>query len=320
MAAQVSVIVPVFNAKEYLPRCLDSILLQDFSDFEVLLVDDGSTDGSKEICDYYETRDSRVKVFHRQNAGVSTARNVGVENATGEWICFIDADDVLLENGLDLLASGISDRVDMVWGGYEVYNEEMQCTYAVSERITGELTCEHGIEMMFRPEYYRYLGYAWGRLFRRSVVESFGIRFDEDLYYNEDRLFCTRFLCTSKNGICFMTVPVYGYIEHAGSAMGIIRRNYDSKFMTDLTAMARMRKLIRRNFPMNKALVEVLDATYYNNWRRMVGMAGFYEMTDGWTRISTVIRLIFRMGFKSFLSLDWNRNRNRIKKFVNKHL
>lgn len=320
MAAQISIIVPVFNAKEYLPRCLDSILSQSFSDFEVLLVNDGSTDGSEEICDLYETKDSRVKVFHRKNAGVSAARNVGLANSTGEWVCFTDADDVLLENGLDLLVSGVSDRVDMVWGGYNVYNEIMECTYAVPERVKEELTSEQGIEMMFRPAYYRYLGFAWGRLFRHSVIKSFGIRFDEDLYYNEDRLFCTRFLCESKNGICFMTNPVYGYIEHARSAMGIIERAYDPKFITDLIAMARMRKKIRGRFPMNKALAEVLDASFYIDWRRMVGMVGFHEETGGWVRIKTVIYLISQMGLKSFLTLDWTRNRNRIKKFINKYL
>ena len=299
---------------------MDSILSQSFSDFEVLLVNDGSTDGSKEICDYYETKDSRVKVFHRKNAGVSAARNVGLEHSTGEWICFIDADDVLLGEGLDLLASGVSDRVDMVWGGYEAYNEKMECTYAVPERVLEELTCEQGIERLFCPAYYRYLGFAWGRLFRQSIVKSFGIRFDEDLYYNEDRLFCTRFLCASPKGICFMTAPVYGYVEHAGSAMGIIGRIYDPKFMTDLIAMGRMRKMIRGRFPMNSALVETLDATYYMDWRRMVGMTGFHEMTDGWTRIKTVIHLISQMGLKSFLSLDWNRNSKRINKFINKHL
>ena len=90
---KISVIVPVYNAEKYLHRCIDSILSQTFTDFELLLIDDGSKDGSGAICDEYAAKDNRVRVFHKENGGVSSARNLGLDNACGEWVTFVDADD-----------------------------------------------------------------------------------------------------------------------------------------------------------------------------------------------------------------------------------
>ena len=91
-APKVSVIVPVYKAEKYLHRCVDSILAQTFIDFELLLVDDGSPDCSGDICDQYAAADPRVRVFHKPNGGVSSARNLGIEKANGEWLMFVDAD------------------------------------------------------------------------------------------------------------------------------------------------------------------------------------------------------------------------------------
>ena len=100
MAMKISVIVPVYNVEKYLPRCIDSILAQSFTDFELILVDDGSKDSSGKICEAYVTKDDRVKVLHKENGGASTARNAGIEIARGTWICFIDSDDYVLPNYL----------------------------------------------------------------------------------------------------------------------------------------------------------------------------------------------------------------------------
>lgn len=95
---KVSVIVPVYNVEKLLQRCIDSILAQTFTDFELLLIDDGSKDKSGEICDEYAAKDSRIRVFHKQNGGVSTARNLGIDKAQGEWIYFVDSDDSNFRN------------------------------------------------------------------------------------------------------------------------------------------------------------------------------------------------------------------------------
>ena len=96
--AKISVIVPVYNAGQSLPRCVDSILNQSFTNFELLLVDDGSTDGSGAICDAYAARDSRIRVFHKENGRVASARNAGLDKAVGDWVTFVDSDDYVLDD------------------------------------------------------------------------------------------------------------------------------------------------------------------------------------------------------------------------------
>lgn len=114
---KVSVIVPVYKVEKYLPECIESILSQTFTDFELILVDDGSPDNSGKICDDYATRDSRVRVFHKENGGVTSARRLGVENARSEWVMFVDGDDYILPTALSILVPiGEDEMVDIVEG------------------------------------------------------------------------------------------------------------------------------------------------------------------------------------------------------------
>ena len=113
----ISVIVPVYNVENYIHHCVDSILSQSFSDFELLLIDDGSNDKSGLICDEYARKDSRIKVYHKENGGVSSARNLGIEKANGEWICFIDADDYVRQDFFSDIQQYLFNDVDIVhWG------------------------------------------------------------------------------------------------------------------------------------------------------------------------------------------------------------
>lgn len=319
MNPSISIIIPVFNAGGFLPLCLESILLQEFTDYEILLVDDGSTDGSAEVCDRFAGLDPRVHVIHKENEGVSKARNKGLALARGEWISFVDADDVLLDNGLSILSGDVSEKVDMVWGGYEVFDEHKKKIYAISDRITEDLTSREGLEMLFRPKYYRYLGFVWGRLFRRDVLCSSGICFDEDIVYNEDRLFCARFMCASNAGIRFITTPVYGYIEHQNSAMGLLEKSFQPAFITDLTAMIRMRRVIYDNYQRGESVRDLVDSACYASWRRIAGMKGYSDLGLG-TKAGVLIKLIMGLGLRRFVGYDWSRNKNRIRKFIKKHL
>ena len=115
---KVSVIVPVYNVEKLLQRCIDSILAQTFTDFELLLIDDGSKDKSGEICDEYAAKDSRIRVFHKQNGGVSTARNIGIDKAQGEWIYFVDSDDIVLPSALGTFCSLIYSDSELVMAGF----------------------------------------------------------------------------------------------------------------------------------------------------------------------------------------------------------
>lgn len=117
---KISVIVPVYNVEKYLRQCIDSVLLQSYVDFELLLINDGSKDSSGKICDEYAARDSRVRVLHKENGGVSSARNLGLDNAQGEWIMFLDADDFWADNNIlkKLIDVVERDNLDIVRGEY----------------------------------------------------------------------------------------------------------------------------------------------------------------------------------------------------------
>ncbi len=126
----VSVIVPIYNVAEFLPECIKSVLNQTFKDFELILVDDGSTDVSGQICDQYAKQDERIIVVHKQNRGLTNARNSGLEKATGEWIMHLDGDDFLEENAIqDLINQASKDRADVVIGDYRVVSESSEPLY-----------------------------------------------------------------------------------------------------------------------------------------------------------------------------------------------
>lgn len=114
----VTVIIPVYNAENTLARCVDSILAQTFTDFELLLIDDGSRDGSAALCDEYAKKDGRVRVFHKENGGVSSARNVGLDNAQGEWLCFCDSDDYTYPCWLKNFEEHFSSGAEMIVQGF----------------------------------------------------------------------------------------------------------------------------------------------------------------------------------------------------------
>ena len=120
----ISVIVPVYRAEKYLHRCVDGILAQTYTDFELLLIDDGSPDNCGALCDEYAAKDSRVRVFHKENGGVSSARNLGLDNAKGEWVTFCDADDYVTSDWLATFSDAITKAVDLGIQGYYIIDRD----------------------------------------------------------------------------------------------------------------------------------------------------------------------------------------------------
>ena len=182
---KVSIIVPIYNVAEFLKRGLDSVLSQSFQDFELILVDDGSTDASGEICDEYVALDSRIQVIHKENGGVSSARNAGLDVATGEWVYCMDPDDELMPDGLLTLVSGISEEVDVVMGGYEEIR--VDGTLLRSSNVSSEhviLDKSKSLRPLFAPysDDSGYVGHVWLRLFRMEVIRKNHIRFVSLVY------------------------------------------------------------------------------------------------------------------------------------------
>ena len=191
---EISVIVPVYNVERYLAQCIDSILSQTFTDFELLLVDDGSPDHCGEICDDYAGKDKRIKVFHQENAGLSCARNTGLQYASGIYIAFIDSDDYVASNYLqELYASLPADR------------DKRGTVICGFDRLfpDGSLQTVHIPQQTIFPADYsrvltelvgKYVMYAWAKLYDNRLIKEHGIRFVPAVSGLEDMLFMFDYL------------------------------------------------------------------------------------------------------------------------------
>lgn len=176
----ISVIVPVYNVEKYLPRCIDSILAQTFTDFELLLIDDGSNDKSGEICEEYAKIDNRIKVFHKENGGVSSARNIGLDNAHGKFVSFVDSDDWLEPACLaECLKIAEIENADIVISDYFV--DEKKTIKRMTQCFNGNL-----INDLFAGNIF---GALWNKFFRLECIKEAQVNFDKDLNFCEDFVF-----------------------------------------------------------------------------------------------------------------------------------
>lgn len=187
----ISVVVPVYNVERYASRCIGSVLQQTYKNFELILIDDGSPDKSGKICDAYAEKDDRIKVTHKSNGGVSSARNMGIEMAQGEYIIFVDSDDWLPENALDSLIVQIEDRCDLVVGSYQKRDYKISSTILKTKTVfLLQLSADE-----FLPFYNDGVFYTpWAKLFKREIIHKSNIRFDLDVKQGEDTLFVREYL------------------------------------------------------------------------------------------------------------------------------
>jgi len=198
MKPRVSVIVPVYNTEDKLRFCVESILRQTFSDFELILIDDGSTDNSPAICDMFEKTSERIRVLHKRNGGVSSARNAGLSIANGEFITFVDSDDTLETQFLELaITSTVRNNVDAFYSGLimETYEKSMviKCDkYAFS--YNGVITVKQLLEEMNKMYPLICICGPYCKLFRSDIIKAHGIWFDESLSLGEDTLFNIEYL------------------------------------------------------------------------------------------------------------------------------
>ena len=308
---KISVIVPIYNTEQYLPRCLDSIISQSFSDFELLLIDDGSTDGSGAICDAYAEKDSRVRVFHKENGGVSSARNMGLDCAEGEWIAFVDSDDEFMKTGLQVLVDGISDEADMVMGGCKVYDVDGNESYSTRNHASVLLPNVQFAIKLYKPSDNVYQGYIWSKLFRLSVIRSKSIRYSEDIFFKEDLLFIMQFICSSGKSVVYTSIPVYSYFEREGSAMMSLRKGFNPKFITDLEASSRMNEMVNSSYE-DEELLELSNHDVYNSYRRIIGLMKDFRVRDHATKSRLQLKLVSVIGLGKCLRYEAQRDKRRL--------
>lgn len=268
----ISIIVPVYNTGQYLSNCIESILSQNFSNFELLLIDDGSKDGSGAICDKYAKKDNRIRVFHKENGGVSSARNLGLDHASGEWIYYVDSDDQVLPGGLQTMVDCISDDVDIVLGGYKKYDEFGHVVQEVDDRVVCTMDKRESLSTLYarHGKYYKYLTLGCIRLLRNNIIQANNLRFDTGISNKEDTLFLTQYICRSNGVTRFTTTPVYRYNLRSDSAMGAWRSGFDYKFIDSLYALIKMRDEIRRVFSPFSEMVFIADEGVWMRYNRIL--------------------------------------------------
>ena len=219
----VTVIIPVYNAEPYLRRCLDSVLASVYREFELILVNDGSTDGSLEICREYAVGDSRIRLISQQNAGVSAARNRGLDICRGEWVTFVDADDAVSANFLGLIASGELNSQDLLLFDFTDTETELARTCAAPKALC--FGTEDVPELLRRLLLQRQLveggrlnfASPGGKAYRKSLIDRFHIRFEPCLFYGEDKLFNAEYLVKAER-CAYIPAPVYYYAIRPDSA------------------------------------------------------------------------------------------------------
>ncbi len=253
---KISIIVPVYKVEKYIHKCIDSILSQDFTDFEVILVDDGSPDNCGKICDEYASKDSRVKVIHKENGGLSSARNAGIDIATGDYIGFVDSDDYIsadmyskmyisaVENSADIVACNLVHEYERT--------EKKPNKLKVFSKEQNDLILDNykGMECLLLRRYFD--NAAWNKLYLRALFT--GVRFPEGRLFED--IFTVYKLFSKASKVIYIHDPLYYYLQRYESIMG---QKFSNKKLDRIHASFERYNFISLNYP---SLSELAYARY----------------------------------------------------------
>lgn len=248
----ISVIVPVYKVEKYLPVCLDSLLAQTYRNFELLLVDDGSPDGCWQIMQQYAAQDSRVRIFSKENGGVSSARNFGLEQARGEYICFVDSDDFVAPQYLEWMYRAIKQtNTELAVCGYRKVSKEADPAGIAPAAEEPEIKIFSLEEYSFDYTQCEAANqYVWCILYKRSLCK--GLHFDEQLFIGEDTFFFVQVLLQAK-GLALVKTPLYFYRIWPESAC---RRPFTQKHYTAVETWSRIYEMVQQTDPLLKNSAE----------------------------------------------------------------
>lgn len=282
---KISVIIPIYNCQKYLPECLQSLSNQSISDFETILVDDGSSDSSLEICETYSLNNDKVKVIHTDNNGVSIARNIGLKNAKGELVVFIDADDVLEYNYLEILSQTIENNdVDLVCCGYKIFPSDTDSV--IEDKILCMNASEFVTEVLNNIEIG---GYLWNKIFKKALIDEMQLVFPESISIWEDKYFVLKYLIFCKK-VRIVDQILYNYRQHGNSAVSVM--NY-SKLKHKVWVDEHLIKEI--SFPKS---IELLKKEYFRliiDWGIVGKKSGQLTSSD---RKKIIYKIVREKGYK----------------------
>ena len=248
----ISVIVPVYNTERYLPECLDSLLAQTYQNFELLLVDDGSPDRCWEILQQYAARDARVRIFRKENGGVSSARNFGLRQARGEYIGFVDSDDFVAPQYLEWMHRALRQtNTELAVCGYRKVPRKANPAGIAPAAEEPEIKAFSLAEYSFDYTQCEAANqYVWCMLCKRSLCE--GLYFDEQLFIGEDTFFFVQVLLQAK-GLAFVKAPLYFYRIWSESAC---QRPFTQKHYTAVETWSRIYEMVQQTDPLLKNSAE----------------------------------------------------------------
>lgn len=278
----ISVIVPVYKVEKYIARCLDSIISQTYKNLEIIIVDDGTPDGSGRICDEYALKDSRIRVIHQENGGVSSARNAGLDIANGDFVIFLDSDDyiesdmyqslvdIITKENADIAICGDYNETEQ--GVFERYvKDDIYCVFSQQEQIINLLS----------NKYYRCS--CCDKLFRKEIIKD--IRFDTSIKHNEDLLFLYQVMKNSDKAV-YTSKPYYYYCTNEGSATNSL---FNDSMLGIIDVSDYILEDIKKNFP---ALIAIEKKQFIrNNISTAMSMVySAYENKQAYRRIQKNIR------------------------------
>lgn len=261
---ELSIIIPAYNVEQYIRKCLKSIAEQDYSSWEAIVIDDGSTDGTGLICDEFSRVDERFRVFHCENKGVCLARNFALEKATGSIICFVDADDYLCEDALAIILKHFDDpETDAVYSGHYRVDENdnvIETRNGFNVDTSGSMAA---VEYTLREGKKSYLGVLWNKSFRRRCIyegNSF-IKFDPMFKIGEDQVWLLQ-VCKNIRRVEFEAKPVYNYRIRSGSAAHSF--NMMTANQSEIAARRQMVSIVEDNYMSIANLAKVKYRTCLN--------------------------------------------------------
>lgn len=262
----ISIVIPVYNVEKYLSRCLESILSQSLKEIEIIIVNDGSTDNSLEICRNYQQKDSRIIIIDKKNEGVSVARNTGIENASGKYIGFVDPDDWIEKNMYENMYNTIEKFECSI--AFCNYSKDSRLgstikTLKFNKDFLGKLDIINdlianmiGMEDIL-PKYYYVMGCVWRCLYRRDFIEKFNLRFVPGITIMEDLLFSVQALVYCDKA-CIDHGVYYHYMKNKSSSL----HKYNEKMWQDLVVVHNKLEEILEDGDLNEYMRNRLDSRY----------------------------------------------------------
>jgi len=248
---KISIIIPVYNVETYLAKCIDSILAQTFTDFECILINDGSTDNSGKLCDQYAKKDNRIIVIHQENSGPSSARNAGLDTAKGEWIGFVDSDDWCdIDMFSKLYENSIKNNADISSCGWKRINQNsIETCIQDKEYIYNSY---EAINAMFSNKYFT--GYIWNKLIKAQYFSKYNIRFDINIIPFEETLVLYKILKHIEKAV-YLPIPYYNYVINPNS----ITNKSHLAWITALPAFEKMSSLETNKIIKQKILLKKIE-------------------------------------------------------------